>query len=113
MRFGEQRMEIEEISVEELSKKVNAGEEFVLLDVRREDEHQFVNIGGALIPLSELPNRLNELDKSKEVIVYCRSGARSAAATRILLDNGFERVKNLKGGILAWSDNIDPTKPKY
>jgi adenylyltransferase/sulfurtransferase len=104
---------IPEISVEELKKKMDGKEDFVLVDVRRPDESAFVSIGGTLIVLNELPEKFAQLDPNKETIVYCRSGARSANATAFLIQKGFKNVKNLEGGILAWADRIDPTKPKY
>jgi adenylyltransferase/sulfurtransferase len=104
---------IPEISVEELKKKMDGKEDFVLVDVRRPDESAFVSIGGTLITLNELPGKFSQLDPNKETIVYCRSGARSANATAFLMQNGFKNVKNLEGGILAWADRIDRSKPKY
>ena len=104
---------VREISVEELKKKMDGKEDFVLLDVRQEDEHQFTNIGGMLIPLNDLADRFGELDPARETIVYCRSGARSATAVRFLQDEGFSNVKNLRGGILAWARTIDPSVKSY
>ena len=66
-----------------------------------------------LIPLNELPTRVHELDRSRNIVVHCRSGARSAKAVKFLREAGFDKIKNLKGGILAWSDEVDPTVPKY
>lgn len=109
---GTARM-IPEISVEELKKKMDAKEDFVLVDVRGVEENRFVNIGGTLIVLNELPEKFAQLDPNKETIVYCRSGARSANATAFLMQKGFKNVKNLEGGILAWADRIDRSKPKY
>ena len=104
---------VPEITVEELKKKMDAKDDFVLIDVRRPDESAFVSIGGSLIVLNELPEKFAQLDPNKETIVYCRSGARSANATAFLMQKGFKNVKNLAGGILAWADRIDPSKPKY
>jgi adenylyltransferase/sulfurtransferase len=83
--------------------------DFQLVDVREEHEHEMVNIGGDLIPLGTIVDNADRLDKNKPVILYCRSGARSAAAARELESRfGFSNLANLKGGILAWSKEIDP-----
>lgn len=94
------------ITVQELKKKMDAGEDFVLIDVREPYEHQEFNIGGTLIPMGNLPNSLNDLAKHKdeEVILYCRSGNRSGMAQQFLLQNGFKNVLNLTGGMLSWAD---------
>lgn len=90
-------------------------EQVFLLDVRDQHEKDFVDIGGLLIPLHKLMERLSEIEpeKNNPVIIYCRSGARSAKACRMLHSEGFSNVKNLRGGILKWSDDIDPDLPKY
>jgi adenylyltransferase/sulfurtransferase len=103
---------VPEISVEELKQRLDAKEDFVLLDVREPHEYQICNLNGVLIPLNDLPRRVHELDPSKEMVVHCRSGARSARAVGFLQHAGF-KAKNLAGGILAWSDRIDPKVPKY
>ena len=94
------------ITVQELKKKMEAGEEFVLIDVREPYEHQEFNIGGTLIPMGNLPNSLDDLAKHKneEVILYCRSGNRSGMAQQFLIQNGFKNVLNLTGGMLSWAD---------
>lgn len=91
------------------------GQKPFILDVRRPDEHEFVNIGGHLIQLDFLPERLNEIEdhKNETVVVYCRSGARSGRAVQFLQANGFDHATNLKGGILAWSAEIDSSLPQY
>jgi adenylyltransferase/sulfurtransferase len=104
---------IPEITVVELKERQDKNEKIVLLDVRQENEHQFVNIGGTLVPLHQLADRVTELDPAAETIVYCRSGARSATAVQFLMNAGFSDVKNLQGGILAWATEIDPSLPKY
>ena len=103
---------VPEITVEELKQRLDAKEDFVLLDVREPHEYQICNLNGVLIPLNDLPRRVHELDPSKEMVVHCRSGARSARAVGFLQHAGF-KAKNLAGGILAWSDRIDPKMPKY
>ncbi len=108
-------MTVEEITVQELKKIQDNKEPVLLIDVREKFEKDLVDIGGSLIPLGQLSERVSELESHKEkpVIIYCRSGARSAEACRILMSNGFQDVKNLKGGILKWADDIDPSLPKY
>jgi len=102
-----------EISVEELKKKMDNKEDFLLIDVREQREKSISDMGGTLIPVNSLPQRFSELDKEKEIILYCRTGARSGWATNFLLSAGFTNVKNLVGGIYAWSDKIDATVKKY
>jgi len=104
---------VPEIQPEELKAKLDAGEDVFVLDVREPHEYQICNIDGYLIPLGELPKRVHELDSSREIVAHCRSGVRSAKAVDFLRQAGFRKVKNLAGGILAWSDKVDPTMPKY
>ena len=101
------------ISVEELKRRQDAGEDLFVLDVREPHEYQICNLNGYLIPLNDLPKRVNELDSSREIIAHCRSGMRSAKAVEFLRQAGFSKVKNLTGGILAWAEKIDPKMPKY
>jgi adenylyltransferase/sulfurtransferase len=86
-----------------------------LLDVRNPYEVDIANIEGTdkLIPVHELMNRVNELDSARDIVIYCRSGARSGNAVDMLRQAGFRKVKNLVGGVLRWSDDIDPSMPKY
>jgi adenylyltransferase/sulfurtransferase len=102
-----------DIQVEELKRRLDAGEDIYVLDVREPHEYQICNIGGHLIPLGDLPKRVSELDSSQEIVAHCRSGARSAKAVDFLRQAGFRKVHNLTGGILAWADRIDPKMPKY
>ncbi|MGH9570389.1 MAG: molybdopterin-synthase adenylyltransferase MoeB [Candidatus Angelobacter sp.] len=104
---------IPEISVEELKRRLDAKEDFVLLDVREPHEYQICNLNGKLIPLNDLSKRVGELDPAKEMVVHCRSGQRSARAVMFLRQAGFSKASNLAGGILAWADRIDPKVPKY
>ena len=104
---------VPEIQVEELKRRLDAGEDVFVLDVREPHEYQICNIGGYLIPLGDLPKRVNELDSSREIVAHCRSGARSAKAVNFLRQAGFRKVHNLAGGILAWADRVDPKMPKY
>src|SRR6202035_4166834 len=102
------------ISVRELKQKLDAKESFQLVDVREPFENKIANINSAkLIPLGELPDRLNELDCERLTIVHCHSGMRSAQAVRLLREAGFSSVFNLEGGIAKWSDEIDSDVPKY
>jgi molybdopterin/thiamine biosynthesis adenylyltransferase/rhodanese-related sulfurtransferase len=102
-----------EITVEELKRRLDENADIFLLDVREPHEYQIANLGGLLIPLNDLPNKVNELDMAKEIVVYCASGIRSARAVDILADLGFKKVKNLVGGINAWAEKIDPKLPVY
>ena len=103
-----------DITVEELERLIQAGQAPLILDVRNPEEYQICRIPGTqLLPLPELPQRFGELDKGREMIVHCKSGMRSAKAQEFLLQSGFKKVRNMKGGILAWSDKVDPSVPKY
>ena len=104
---------VPEISVEELKKKLDAKDDVFILDVREPHEYQICNLNGYLIPLNDLPKRVSELDPSKDMVVHCRSGGRSARAVEFLQKAGYTKAKNLAGGILAWADRIDPKVPKY
>jgi rhodanese-related sulfurtransferase len=97
-----------EISVQELQALRDADADFMILDVRDPWEFEERNLGGHLIPIKELPNRLQELDKNKQIIVHCQMGGRSSRATAYLLEQGFKNVFNLRGGIQAWAREIDP-----
>jgi molybdopterin/thiamine biosynthesis adenylyltransferase/rhodanese-related sulfurtransferase len=102
-----------EMTVEELKQRLDRGDDLFVLDVREPHEFQIANLGGHLIPLNDLPNRLGELDRDRETVVHCKLGGRSAKAVDFLRQSGFSRVYNLAGGITAWSDRIDPKVPKY
>ena len=102
------------VTVEELKVFIDNNEGVFVLDVREPQEHQICSIPGAvLIPLGELPNRINELGGHEDMVVHCKSGVRSAKAVKILHDAGFKKAKNLSGGILRWIDVVDPSLPKY
>jgi adenylyltransferase/sulfurtransferase len=102
-----------DIDPTEVKAKIDRGDKFVLLDVREPHEYQICSIPVAkLIPLGQLPQRLDELDPDIEIFAHCKSGMRSAKAVELLKKAGF-RARNMKGGILAWSDKVDPTVPKY
>lgn len=104
---------MKETTVQELKKKKDSNDHFTLLDVREPHEYQISNIDGKLIPLDDLPGKLDELDKEKEIVVMCRSGARSAKAVQLLEKKGFKNVSNLVGGVNAWAKEIDTSLPVY
>jgi adenylyltransferase/sulfurtransferase len=104
---------IPEITATELKARQHRGEKVFILDVREPHEYQICNLNGKLIPLGDLPRRVNELDSSVEMVVHCRSGKRSADAIHFLQTAGFKKLWNLKGGVLAWADEVDPRMPKY
>src|SRR5689334_20531644 len=101
------------IAPQELKRRLDAGQDIFVLDVREPHEYQICNINGYLIPLGDLPKRMNELDSSREIVAHCRSGVRSGKAVDFLRQAGFKKVRNLAGGILAWADRVDPRMPKY
>ena len=103
-----------EISAVELKQRLDRGDKLVVVDVREPNEYQINRIPGSqLIPLGEIPRRYAELDPEDEIVVQCKMGGRSAKAADYLRTVGFKRVLNLKGGILAWVDKVDPSQPKY
>lgn len=105
-------MNIPEITVQELQALREANADFFLLDVRDPWEYEERNLGGHLIPLRELPDRLHELNPKQQIIVHCQMGGRSSRAVAYLLENGFTDVRNLRGGIQEWAKEIDPTMPR-
>jgi rhodanese-related sulfurtransferase len=98
-----------DITVQELKERMDKGEQLNLFDVREPHEFEEFNIGARLIPLGEIPNQLDQLAslKNEEIIVHCRSGARSGNAKLFLMDNGFTNVRNVLGGMLAWRDAFE------
>ncbi|MGA3344612.1 MAG: rhodanese-like domain-containing protein [Terracidiphilus sp.] len=104
---------IPQITVKELKRRIDAGEEVYILDVRERWEYKLAQIGGKLIPQNEVPQRLAEIDREREVIVHCHAGVRSQRIAEFLKQQGYPRVVNLAGGIHAWSEEIDPKVPKY
>jgi adenylyltransferase/sulfurtransferase len=112
----QEKEDAHEISVEELKERLDRGERPALLDVREPFEWNIINFeeyGARMIPLRQLPERLHELDADQELIVYCRSGSRSDRAAEFLRAQGFRNVLNLKGGVRAWAEEIDPSLPTY
>jgi adenylyltransferase/sulfurtransferase len=107
-------LEVPTITATELKTKIDRKEKFVLVDVREPFEYDISRIPGSkLIPLGELPARLSELDSADDIVLHCKVGGRSAKALRILQEAGFRKLNNLQGGITAWSDEVDPSTPKY
>jgi len=107
-------MDVPTITATDLKQKFDRHDKFVLVDVREPFEYEITHIPGSkLIPLGELPARLSELDSADDIVLQCKSGGRSAKALRILQEAGFRKLNNLEGGITAWSDDVDPTVPKY
>lgn len=105
---------MKEVSVHELEKMMDEKKDFQLIDVREAGEHEFCNIGGELIPMGDILQNTDKITREKDVIIYCRSGNRSANIIRALEQHfGFTNLFNLKGGMLDWADEIDPDIPKY
>jgi adenylyltransferase/sulfurtransferase len=104
---------IPQLSVKELKRRLDAGEDVFILDVREPFEYQIANIGGKLIPQNDVPQRLAEIDREREIVVHCKSGGRSQRIAEFLSQAGYAKVVNLAGGILAWADEIDPKMQKY
>ena len=104
---------IVEISATQLQQELQAGKDLVILDVREPHEFAIGRIpDSVLVPLGDLPKRLAELDRQRPIVAHCKMGGRSLKAAKVLKENGFS-VRNLRGGILAWSDEVDPSVPKY
>lgn len=99
---------MQDITVQELKQRLDSGEKVIVIDVREPWEHEEYNIGGKLIPLGSLPDKLDELEelKDSEIVVHCRSGARSATAKAFLTQQGFTKVRNMLGGIMDWQANF-------
>lgn len=103
-----------QIGTRELAKRLAQPDAPLLLDVREPGEWRFCHIAGALhLPMNQLAQRLGELDRERETVVYCHHGIRSQLAARFLWEQGFTRVHNLVGGIDAWSIDVDPNMPRY
>jgi rhodanese-related sulfurtransferase len=104
---------MKEITVRELKQKIDKGEDFQLIDVRESFEYEMSNLNGDLIPLGGIIIEADKIAKDKPVVVHCRSGARSAAAIMQLEGMGYTNLYNLKGGIIAWATEIDPSIQVY
>ena len=104
---------IPQMTVQELKQRIDQGEAPVVIEVREPFEYQICNIGARLIPMNEVPARLDEIPRDREVIIQCKSGGRSQRVAEFLQQSGYTNVANLSGGILAWAATIDPTMPTY
>lgn len=104
---------MKEVTVQELKAMMDNKEDFQLIDVREEMEFEHCNIGGELIPLGTVMDNLSKISKDKKVVVHCKAGGRSGTIVQMLDAQGYTNLYNLKGGIMAWSNEIDPTVPKY
>lgn len=106
---------MEEITATELKQRLDNGEDIQIIDVREPNEYAYARIPNSIhIPLGQILNRMSEIDPAREVVVHCKMGGRSARAIEALTHAGFQgNLKNLKGGILAWSNEVDPSVPKY
>lgn len=101
------------VSVQQLKKMMDEGDDFQLIDVREPYEVEICEIGGASIPMAEIPDNLDEISREVPVIVHCKSGARSSNIVAYLESQGFTNIFNLEGGIMAWIAAIDPKLEKY
>ncbi len=106
---------MEEITATQLKQRLDNGEDIQIIDVREDNEFAFARIPNSVhIPLGQVLSRMEEIDPNRETVVHCKMGGRSARAIDALQRSGFTgKLANLKGGILAWSDEVDPTVPKY
>ena len=104
---------IPQMTVQELKRRIDAGDDLFILDVREPFEYQIANIGAKLIPLNDVPQRLAEIDREREIVVHCKMGGRSQRVAEFLHQSGYAKVSNLAGGIVAWANEIDPKVPKY
>jgi sulfur-carrier protein adenylyltransferase/sulfurtransferase len=104
---------IPQMTAAELKQRLDRGDQILVLDVREPHEYQIANIGGKLIPLNDVPKRLNEIDREREIVVHCKGGGRSQRAAEFLAQQGYAKVSNLAGGITAWSNEVDPSVRKY
>lgn len=104
---------MKEVTVAELKKMMDSKADFQLIDVREAHEVDIASIGGELIPMGDVLDNVNKISRDKQVIIYCRTGNRSGVITQALEKQGFTNIHNLKGGIVAWADEIDNTVTKY
>lgn len=105
---------MKEVTVQELKSLIDSKADFQLIDVREPHEFDICNLNGELIPMAEIPHNVDKIDRDKQVVIHCRSGKRSGNMVAWLEQNhGFENIYNLKGGILEWAKEIDPSMPSY
>jgi sulfur-carrier protein adenylyltransferase/sulfurtransferase len=108
--------DVPEITPTDLKNRLDRGDDLLLVDVREHFERRIADLpenGQLRIPTGEFPHRMNDLDRNRTVVLYCRSGSRSAWAVRLLLERGYEDVLNLQGGVLGWREEVDPTLRPY
>ena len=114
LRFLQGTQGVPEVTVEELKARLDRKEKIFILDVREPHEYEVCRLPGSkLIPLGELPTKINELNPVDTIIVHCRAGVRSAQAVQVLQKEGFKNVASLAGGINAWAERVDPSMPIY
>ncbi|RAW01227.1 molybdopterin-synthase adenylyltransferase MoeB [Pseudochryseolinea flava] len=114
LSLGANKNDMKEVTVQELKELIDSKADFQLIDVREPHEFDICNLEGELIPQAEIPSNVDRISKDKKVVIHCRSGARSGNMVQWLEKNhGFTNLYNLKGGILAWAREIDPTMPSY
>lgn len=104
---------MKEITVTELKRRMDAGEDIQVIDIRERNEYAYCNIGVPNIPMGELMSSLDEISRDKDVVLHCKTGGRSSSMVQALMARGYDNVINLAGGIYAWSDEIDSSIPKY
>ncbi len=104
---------MKEKTVTELKAMMDSGADFQLIDVREPHEADICNIKGLMISMNDIPDNIDKIAKDKPVVIYCRSGARSGRIVDYLESQGFDNLYNLRGGILAWADEVDPSMSKY
>lgn len=104
---------MKEVTVQELKAMKDKKEDFQLIDIREEYEYDICQIGGELIPMGEITENLDKISKTKKVVIHCRSGKRSASVVQMLEQQGYTNLYNLKGGIMAWADEVDTSLAKY
>jgi adenylyltransferase/sulfurtransferase len=105
---------MKEITVQELKLRIDQGDDIQLIDVREDNEREFTNIGGDHIAMGTVVGNMDKISKEKDVVIYCRSGSRSGQVVNFLeMNHGFKNLHNLRGGILAWADQIDNSIKKY
>ncbi|MDR3724472.1 MAG: rhodanese-like domain-containing protein [Terracidiphilus sp.] len=104
---------IPQITVKELKQRIDSGNAPYIVDVREPFEYQICNIGAPLIPINDVPARIDEIPRTGEVVIHCKSGGRSQRVAEFLAQAGYTNVSNLAGGILAWAEEIDPKMQKY
>ncbi|MBT3648568.1 MAG: rhodanese-like domain-containing protein [Flavobacteriales bacterium] len=104
---------MKEISVTELKRRMDAGDDVQVIDIRERNEYDYCNIGVQNIPMGELMTNLDQVAQDKDVVLHCKTGGRSSSMVQALMARGYNNVINLTGGIYAWSDEIDSSIPKY